>query len=460
MPSTQQDARELHRSLNLVIFAISFGIVFFTVFGTPVGSPLFTGFMRALGAGDLVYSVVMALPVLGAVMQVFGSYYLEKTGRRRYLFLASGFVQRLSWVPVAVLPLMMGVSLHEACIWLVTVFVTLSSVASSVNTIAFNSWMGDLVPQDIIGRFFSKRTIVSTVTGGIAGLAVGAFVDHVNTLTGFAIVFFIGSLFGVVDIATFFWVKHPEFHREEKAPSLRTVIVEPFRNGYYLKMTLFVTLFNFGVNVSAPFFNVYMIEELKMSYFVITLSNQIATAITTVLFVHFWGVLADRYGNRPVVLLGAIGIITLPFCWMFTSSSHYNVIYVINLFSGVCWSAYNLAVFNQSVWMAPVKNRSAYIACFTLLTNVVGVALAYVCGGLFMQYLGPVIDGLCIPFVYGRPFNRYQAVFLLSSLIRLVVLVSIFPMVREEGAASVRRMVAGERELFRVRLGLPPRLRR
>lgn len=451
MQSYRQDDRELKRSLSLVVFALSFGVVFFTIFGAPVGSPLFTGFMRALGAGDLVFSIVMALPVLGAVMQVFGSYFMELTGRRRFLFLASGLVQRLSWVPVGLLPLFMGVGLRAACIWVVTVFVTLSSVASSVNGMAFNSWMGDLVPGDIIGRFFGKRTLVSTISGAVAGLAVGAFVDKVNTLYGFAIVFVIGSLFGVVDVATFFWVKHPPFARQPSPLSLRDVFLLPFRNRNYIKMTLFVTIFNFGVNVPAPFFNVYMIEQLKMSYFVITLSNQIMTGLTTVLFVHRWGVMADRYGNRPVVLLGAMGIITLPFLWMFTSPTHYGLVYLINLAGGIAWSAYNLAVFNQSVWMAPEKNRSAYIACFTLLTSVVGVALAYVCGGLFMQFVGPRIDALHIPFVLGRPLNSFQVIFCLSSVIRLIALLALFPMVHEEGASSVRHLVGEEVALMHDR---------
>ena len=69
MPTSNRSTKSLQMSLNLVIFAITLGMVYFAIFGNPVGSPLFTGFMRKLGANDLVYSIVMALPVLGGIFQ-------------------------------------------------------------------------------------------------------------------------------------------------------------------------------------------------------------------------------------------------------------------------------------------------------------------------------------------------------------------------------------------------------
>jgi MFS family permease len=431
----------LKRSLNLNIFAVTFGMVFFSIFGIPVGSALFTGFMRTLGAGNLVYTVVLALPVLGAVSQIFGSYFLETTGKRKFLFLASGFVHRLLWIPVALIPLFLGADMRMACIWIITVLITISSIANSVTGVAFNSWMGTLVPLEIAGRFFGLRTLVSTISGAVAGLCVGAFVDKVNNLNGFAIVFVIGALFGVVDIATFFKIKHPTLVLSEQKPSLRKIITEPFKDTNYLKFTLFATAFGFAVNFSGPFFNVYMIENLKMDYFIIALSTQVTSSFATILFIRKFGVLVDRYGNRPVVLLGAIGAAIIPFLWIFTSQTNYSMVFVTNFVAGIFWSAYNLGVFNQMLWFAPERNRSAYTACFTMLTNVFGVAVAYICGGYFMQYVGPVIDKMHLPFVMGAYLNSFQVLFFLSSFMRFVAIVIFFRFVQEQNASSLRHML-------------------
>ena len=74
--------RDVQRSLHLVIVAVTFGVVCFTITG---GSPL-TGFARSLGAGDFIYGVLMGLPVVGSVLQVFASYLLETTRREKRYF--------------------------------------------------------------------------------------------------------------------------------------------------------------------------------------------------------------------------------------------------------------------------------------------------------------------------------------------------------------------------------------
>lgn len=459
MASLPVKDQALRRSLDLNILAITFGMVYFTVFGQPVGSPLFTGFMRKLGAGDLVYSVVMALPVLGAVSQVFGSYFLETTGRRRFLFLACGFVHRLLWIPVALIPLFIGEDSHQARIVSITILITFSSIGNSLVSVAFNSWMGNLVPSEIAGRFFSLRTLVSTISGAVAGLVVGGVIDRVDSLGGFAMVFVIGSLFGVCDIFTFIFVQHPPMELSGEKPSLSSILVDPFKDRNYLKFCIFATMFAFGVNFSGPFFNVYMIENLKMSYFTIALSNNITSGLTTVLCVRYWGTLADRYGNKPVVFVSAVGIAIIPLLWFFTAPSATAMVYFANLFGGAFWSGYNLAIFNQSVWLAPNKNRSAYLACYTLLTSVIGTALANVCGGFFMQYMRPFTASLQIPFLLGGTLTAYHLLYAISGLMRIVAIVCFLPMVYEVNAVSASKMFAREKRLFRLTHRLRPRLR-
>ena len=457
MLSRTLNDKVLNRSLNLNIIAASFSLVFFTIFGAPVGSALFTGFMRMLGAGDLVYSIVLALPILGAVSQILGSYFLETTGKRRFLFLASGFVHRLLWIPVALIPLFLGVDMHLACIWIITVLITISSVANSIASMAYNSWVGSLVPLEIAGRFFGLRTLVSTIVGAVTGVCVGAFVDKVNNLSGFAIVFIIGAIFGTIDIAIYFKIKHPPLILQEQKPTLKKIIIEPFKDANYLTLSIFATAFGFAVNFAAPFFNIYMIENLKMNYLVIALSTQITANIATILFVRKFGILVDRYGNRPVVLFGTLGITLIPIMWIFTSQSNYLMVFVANIFGGVFWAAYNLGIFNQMLWFAPERNRSAYIACYTVLTSVFGVALAYICGGFFMQYVGPIINTMRLPFVMGGNLNSFQVLMLISALMRVASIVIFFRFVREQKACSLRFMLKQELQPLKQLLLRRPR---
>jgi hypothetical protein len=314
--------------------------------------------------------------------------------------------------------------------------------------VCFNFWMGDMVPLNIAGRFFSKRTLISTISGAVAGIATGVFLDKVNNFMGFSIVFIFGALFGVGDIVSYFMVKHPPVKKSETNVSLRKIIADPFKNKRYMQLVIFATIFAFGMNFSGPFFNVYMLENLKMNYFMITLSGQIMSSIATIVVVQKWGSLCDKFGYKSVVRISGFGVVLCPILWLLVTPSHLAMVFVANIVSGITWSGYNIAIFNQSVWLAPKRNRSAYIACFTMLTSVVGTAAAYVAGGYFMQYAGPLINAMHIPFLMNHTLNSFQVLFILSAMIRLVAVLVFLPMVYEEGAKSTRELLHGIYDSF------------
>ncbi|MCX7842005.1 MAG: MFS transporter [Clostridia bacterium] len=441
--SSQQriSGSELRRSLNINILAITFGMVFFTVFGAPVGSPLFTGFMRSLGAGDLVYGIVMALPVLGALAQILGSYFLESTGKRKLLFLAAGFVHRFLWIPVALIPLLVPAVHQSVRIWSITLLITISAIANSVATTAFWSWMGALVPMEIKGRFFSNRTMISTIAAAVTAPIVSYVVDRVHGFNGFAVIFTVAALFGAADIFCFIFIKNPVMELPKEKTPLLKLFFEPFTNRNYMRYITFVTVWCFGVNFAAPFFNVYMIEHLKMSYLTLALFAQVGGNITTILFIRRWGRLADLYGNKPVIKLCCSVICILPILWLFATTENIWIVLLINILAGLCWPGYEMAALNQSVWLAPEKNRSIYVAVYSLVTSVFGVAFAYICGGAFMQYSRSFFHNLSLPFFLGQTLSSYHVLFLISSFVRLLALTVFLPRVREEHASSALQVM-------------------
>jgi MFS family permease len=372
--------------------------------------------------------------------QIFGSYLVETTGKRRFIFLSNGIVHRALWIPVALIPIFLHSAPRDAIIWAISILITVSSVAASVSTIAFNSWMGDLVPTDIIGRFFGKRTLVSTASATLSALVIGVVLDRINNMTGFAIVFAGGAVFGLVDICTFFFIKHPPLPQPKSKPSLLGIIKEPFRNKNYMSFVVFATVYAFGVNVIVPFFNTYMLETLKMNYLMINLACTVTTGITTILVVRQWGVIADRYGNRPVLLLTALCITFVPLPWLLTTPTNCYWIFLANTFSGLTWSGYNLAVFNESIWLAPEHNRSAYTACYTFFTSAIGTALAYVCGGGFMQYTTPWFEHAHIMLFTGSTLNSFFVLLIISVVLRLLAIVFFFGRYTSENARPVSEL--------------------
>lgn len=441
---------ELRKSLNLIIIAITFGMSFFSVIGTPIGAAPFTGFIRALGAGDLIYGIVMAMPVLGGIIQVFASYYIETTGKRKGLFIVCGFIHRLLWIPIALVPFFFKGTNISYAIWIVTILITVSVSCNYVTSVSFWSWMGALVPSDIAGRFFSRRTMISTITTVITGLVVGKFLDSYSGLDGFAIVFITVALLGSVDILCFFWVKHPKIQVPEQKTPFFTFFKEPFTNKNYMRFVVFVSVWMFGVNFAGPFFNVYMLEHLNMGYLTISIVTQLLSSITTVVSIRYWGRLVDRFGNKPVTKICCTMAVILPFLWLFATPQNYYILFFMNFLSGICWPGLDMANLNLSVWLAPEKNRSIYVAVFALVTATFGVAFAYICGGLFMEVFRPILDISNIPFVLGQKLNAFHLLFIASGLIRLFATYAILPRVKEEGSEEATVLIKSIRESKKI----------
>lgn len=431
--------KELRKSLNLLILAITFGMTFFVV---TAGPPL-TGFARALGAGDLVFGIIMAMPVVGGVLQVFGSYFLENTGKRKSMFLFFGFIHRLLWIPIALIPVFVPVGYNTIRIWAVTVLITLASSANSIVSVAFYSWMGALIPMEIKGRFFSRRTMICTISGAIAGLAVGWFLGKNPDITRYSVIFIIIALLGVADIICFIWIKDPPMQVPSEKISFIKLFTEPFGNKNYIKFISFISLWNFGVNFAGPFFNVYMLEYLGMDFFRIALFTQFASNIATVIFIRFWGRIVDKSGSKPVLTLCCSLIIMLPFLWCFATPQNFTAVIIIGFVGGILWPGVEMTSVNLSIWLAPEKNRSIYVATYTLITSVLGIALAFVCGGGFLELTRPLINKLDLPFVMGQRLNGFHVLFMLSGLIRLSSIVFLLPRVREEKSKSSRDVLRG-----------------
>lgn len=439
---------ELKNSLRLVTIAASIGLPFFTI----TGGPALTGLTTSLGTSDIIYSVIMAMPVIGAIIQVFASYYMENTGRRKLLFILSGFIHRPFWIFIAFVPFLINQQHNELRILIITVLIAISSAANSIAGISFNSWMGALVPAEIKGRFFGKRAMYYTITGLITALVTGKFLDLVPGFPGYAAVFTAAAILGAADIFMFFWVKDPPMEPPKKKIPFHKLFVIPFRDKNYVRYIIFISLWYFSVNFAGPFFNRYMLEELHLTFFIMIAFTQVTSSFSMILFIRFWGKLADRYGSKPVMAICGWFVFIFPFVWLFVTPSSAWLILLINFLGGIFWPGFELTAMNQSIWLTPEKNRSIYIANYTLIVSLVGTALAFLCGGAFMELCKIAISKVNIPFLMGQTLSSYHILFAVSGILRLLVLIFISRTYDEADSESTGNVLKNLRTAIKNRL--------
>lgn len=420
--------QEIKKSLFLITAAVIFGRVFYvTINGAP-----FTGFLRELGANDLLYSIIAATPYLGGVLQIFASYTLEKTGKRKLMFLISAYVHRLIWIPIVLIPILVPKEDKELALIIITALIIIFSIANSVVNISYNSWMGDIVPANQKGSFFGKRTAISAVTGIIAGVAFGKYLDNISTLIGFAIVFTIAAIFGALDATCFIGVKEPAMTPSEKNSSFITMLIEPFKDRNYLKLILFISFWNFGFNFAIPFLNIYMIEQLKIDYFTISIFQQFLAGITTVFFINKIGLLSDKYGTKPILRICCYFVCVLPLLWCIANPSSYIVVMSISfLIFGLFSQGIMILSNNFSIWLAPEKNRSMFLANYSIITTT-SSGISYVCAGAFMEASKGIILKINIALFGSQVISNFHVLFIISSILMICSIIFVLPMVYDK----------------------------
>lgn len=443
---------ELRSNLYWVIWAVTAGMLGVVVTTGPVWS----AFQRqVLGADDFQLGLIAAVPFAVSVLQIFASYIMERRRNRRFLFLFFGLLGRTFWILIGLVPYLFPSFSIDLRIWIVIVFVVMVNAGNGFVGLGFGSLMGDLVPIRIRGSYFGVRQMVSLASGVVAGLLISAMIDRVG-LVGYSIALVLAGITQLMDIICFCFIKWPPMaENQTNDVSLSAMIREVFTNKSFVRLIVFYTIWLFSVNIAGPFWNIYMLENLQMSFTKMSLYTQIISNVTTVFVISRWGRLIDRYGNKPMLQMVAIIISFSPLPWFFATPTTTIFILISSVFSGASWPVSDLCQQNLYLSHSPQVHRSMYIAVFLACINLFGVALGNAVGGWLMQ--NPFAALAAHHFVFlGQPMNSSRYMFLATILLRLLVVILVLPRISEEGAWT---MGAAIKDMVRVtRTGLERRL--
>jgi MFS family permease len=388
-----------------------------------------TPFALALKATTAQIGLLASFPNLTtAVSQLAAPQLTERMGNRKSTMLPMIFVHALMWLPVMLIPFIF----HSAQVWWLIAFVTAGSIFGSIANPAWGSLMADLVPVRLRGKYFGYRTRITVIVtlvfsflgSGILELFSG------NVFTGFAILFGGASLCRFLSFYFFSRMYEPPMLIEEEN---RQGLFEIFKHTVSTnlgKFTLFVALMNFTTNLASPFFAVYMLEDLKLSYtaYIINVSF---FAIALLATQSFWGRRADWAGNIKIIRITSLLIPFVPIVWLI--STNYYFLIAAQIFSGFCWGGFNLVSVNFVYDSSESLSRTKYIAFFNSMSGM-ALCLGALAGGYLVPYL-PEIRG-----------NQFLTLFLISGLLRLVLAVVFLRLIVE-----VRRVP--NVNTFRVLLG-------
>ena len=428
------------RSLKLVILAVAFGVIQFNI----VSGIAMAGYLRALGASDFVFGLLFAIGPIISPIQLLASYILERTRKRKKIFLTFGLIQRLVWLPFGFVPFIIPMEQLTLRIWMVSLVLFISALSGPFMNVSFFSLVADLVPEHIRGRYFAVRMRIFTICGIMGGILTAWILDSMPVFYSYAFVFTLATIMGTLDVVCFFGVKFPEMPKKLKdGEKFLQMLRAVFRNKPYMQFIFFMTLWLFSVNLAGPFILVHLREGVQLSNTLITVAVQILPNICSVLIVSRWGRNLDNHGNKPVMQV-ANGILCLaPFLWIFTTNNFFSIILImiIGLMQGLLLPGFDLGANNIMLGRAPQVNRSMFIAVYFMCTSIIGVGLANVTGGWLLDNVFSVFESAQMSLV-GVPLTRFSYLFALTALLRCFMVYFALPrMITENQGISAREFL-------------------
>ena len=350
------------------------------------------GFALQLGASNFLIGILAAIPALAQLIQIPAIYIVEKVGNRRKISFYITLFARLFLLLIAGIPFLFSGKMALAV--LVGALTFLTSIGA-VSLCSWNSWMRDLIPQNRLGEFFSRRMSLSLALGIVLSLAAAAYIDYWGKISpeksiyAYSVLFVLAWIFGAIDTYYITRIPEPKMITGVKKNNFIGHLLSPLKDLNFRRLIIFLGSWNFAVNLAAPFFTVYMLKRLglDMSY-VIALT--VLSQIMNVAFLRIWGRFIDRYSNKSVLGISGPLFIVAILAWTFTTmpQTHFltmPLLVFIHILLGIAMAGVVLASGNIALKLAPKGEATAYLATSTMI-NFLAAGTAPIIGGRFADF--------------------------------------------------------------------------
>ena len=399
---------------------------------TGAGESYFSAFAVFLKANTTQIGFLVSIPtLLASFAQLFSAWLGHKYGKRKAIILIGAGLQAVIWLPLMLLPFLFpqhAITLLIACIVLYHAFGNLASPQ-------WSSLMGALVTERKRGRYFAKRTAISSMVSFIAlvgaGLVLHYFGDQQTAHIGFILIFIVAVTGRIISFYHLTKMYDPPGHVAAMEVPIFTATFKSLRSSQFVRFSAFFALVQFSVYIASPFFAVYLLRDLHFSYL-----EYMACSASTVLFqfiaLQRWGRFSDIFGNRIILNLCGLLIPLLPFLWLLSDNFYYLLL--VQAFGGFIWAGFSLSTSNYLYDLIPQNKRATYMAIHSVLGST-GVFLGALLGG----WLGTIMPDHYSLFGFDITLTSVlYNIFVLSFILRLATMLTFIPRLLEK--RKVRRV--------------------
>ncbi|HWI61484.1 MAG TPA: MFS transporter [Symbiobacteriaceae bacterium] len=370
----------------------------FNVWAAAVGGSFLTGFAIYLGAGGFELGLLAGLPSFSTMLQLVSAPFVVGLVRRRRFLAGFSGAQRIGAALAGLIALWLMPS--PVALWFFVISQMIAWALMAPPTVVWHGYMSDLVPREIRGQYFARRSAWAGAVSIVIVLAYGRLLDQFPGAPGFRYLYLACLVAALLNLAA--WALHPELPQGDmkKATSFwESIRVPLLRPGPHRAATLFFALWAFAQGIAAPFYPVVIVQKLGLSYSTVSLLATIHS-LTAIFTGPLWGKFQDRVGQARVIGIVSGLMALVPLLFYAARWGGMPVLVAAHMLLGTSGTAMGLANQTLNMRLAPAEDRTSYFAFFGVASGLMGFFTPMLMGPLTEKHMnglligGAVVSGL------------------------------------------------------------------
>jgi len=266
------------------------------------------------------------------------------------------------WILLPLIPLVIPVPSTTAVVAMLAVLIA-SNLLANMGIPAWYTWMGDLIPRRIRGRYLARRDRWCKAVQVVAVIAVGYITDRARTVGAaetmqaqpglmitIGVILSIATVFGVIDVLMFHRIREilPTVADRPRRPAVdirvagpsadglvarlayagryaaaagRQVLIEPMKERSFRYYVGYGLLMTFAMTVGGWYFWLLAMEHLGFSNLATMALFMAVAPVAGILSSVLWGRLIDRWGRRPVLMVATAGVVLSVMPWFVATAT-------------------------------------------------------------------------------------------------------------------------------------------